>query len=237
MRRIDTDRATVGHLYQAGDPGVGLLPTALSARGMNNLQEEICSVIEAAGLTVKIGADADNFGQLLAAINVMLANTRVPIGTMAVLTGVAAPDGWLIAGQTGLLRAGTYAALWNWVVTLSGNLAADDTEYAANPGMYGPGDGVDTFDLPAPDFVRRMTGGRDVGSFQADAFQGFKINVTSQYQGGGSVHGIPNNHDRDNSNPIEYITCVPEDDGTHGAPRMASETRPANTAYPFIIKF
>lgn len=42
----------VGNLYDAGDPGAGVIPTRVSADHMNAIQEELCNLIESAGITL-----------------------------------------------------------------------------------------------------------------------------------------------------------------------------------------
>lgn len=67
--RIDTPRATVGGLFDPGDPGVGVRPTALDADWCNMVQEEIVQVILAAGIALAKGTNT----QLLAALQALIA--------------------------------------------------------------------------------------------------------------------------------------------------------------------
>lgn len=233
MHRIDTARATDDGLFDPGNAGLGLLPTALDADYLNDLQENIAGVIEAA----EIDLDKGVYTQLLDAIRVLvtegLGNNGVPIGSIFAYTGNTAPAGFTFAGQTGVSRTGTLAALWVWVRDVSGNLAADHTAYLANPGMYGPGDGATTFDLPDPIFIRSLKGGRAIGSYQDDALQGFKINSgtlgadapTNNVFSAGTADG---GHGSVDMSPVT--------DAAYGTLRLANETRPKNVAYPFIIK-
>lgn len=58
MKRIDSSTKAVDlfgsgkHGYQDGNPGLGILATALNASVFNNVQEEIAGVVEAAGITL-----------------------------------------------------------------------------------------------------------------------------------------------------------------------------------------
>jgi microcystin-dependent protein len=115
---------------------------------------------------------------------------------------------------------------------------------------FGEGDGINTFNLPdlRGEFIRGWDNGRGVdpgrefGSNQGDAFQGFSLQYCfvdsgeaygeSQFNandavcrgvGGGGVKGT-------------MSTGVIKSDGTNGTPRTSNETRPRNVAFMFIIK-
>ena len=67
MKRTDA----AGHdsnRYTEGNPALGVPATVVGAEEMNNIQEEICNVIEAAGITL----DELDEDQLLEAINVLI---------------------------------------------------------------------------------------------------------------------------------------------------------------------
>lgn len=64
MYRIDTDGSVAG-AFADGDPGTGVAGTKVDAAWLNAVQEELCGLLEALGLTL---AKA-NSGQLLSAIN------------------------------------------------------------------------------------------------------------------------------------------------------------------------
>lgn len=70
MQRIDTATKAVDlfgagkHGYKNGNRALGILPTDFNAVSLNNLQEEICRVIEAAGIAL----DGTVFDQLLTAL-------------------------------------------------------------------------------------------------------------------------------------------------------------------------
>lgn len=165
----------------------------------------------------------------MAAAIAAAADLFIPVGLMAPLAGDTAPDGWLICDGAEKNRA-DHPRLWAFA-QVSGNLAADGTEKTANPGMFGPGDGTDTFDLPEiSDFVRGL-GARAVGSFQLDAVQEFTVK-TEERGGGGSGHGLSYFDDRGSSSDDLNDTI----EGVGQPLRTATETRPRNTAYPYIIK-
>lgn len=55
MHRIDTSTATEDNLYTDGDPAGGIPATVVDAAALNDMQENICLVIEAAGITLTKG--------------------------------------------------------------------------------------------------------------------------------------------------------------------------------------
>lgn len=82
MHRIDTPNARP-NLFGAGKSGYhnnndlsGVDPTALDPDALNALQEELCTVIEAANIELEKGTN----GQLLAAIRIITVNTVYPVG-------------------------------------------------------------------------------------------------------------------------------------------------------------
>lgn len=77
MKRIDTSTAVpdmfgVGKPgYRDGDPLAGIPATALNAAAFNNLQEELCSVIEGAGIAL----DGAKRNQLLTAVKAIVSGS------------------------------------------------------------------------------------------------------------------------------------------------------------------
>lgn len=67
MKRIDHPTAVSG-LFTEGNPGTGQVATTLTAEWANDVQEEICNLIEGAGLTL----DGNSQVQLLAAVNALI---------------------------------------------------------------------------------------------------------------------------------------------------------------------
>lgn len=84
-----------------------------------------------------------------------------PVGTIR--QDLIKRDGWLKLNGATLNRA-DYPRLWAWAV--DNNLTTNDQ--TNNPGLFGVGDGVDTFELPDyEDYFVRYSYVRAVGSMQA----------------------------------------------------------------------
>lgn len=60
MHRIDHETATEDDLFTSGDPVEGVPPTTVTPDILNDIQENIMAVIEAAGVTPTKGRDGDN---------------------------------------------------------------------------------------------------------------------------------------------------------------------------------
>lgn len=177
------------------------------------------------------------------------ANERQVIGSVQAYMGTTAPAGWLMCDGSTVSRT-TYANL-----------------YAVIGDKCGQGDGSTTFELPDlrgrflrgwdnsagndPDAGSRIamdgnTGaatGDNVGSYQADAMQGHRHETGGSgskeflyTRGSGGVYSNPfvagSVVDRTTSPQLDPIT-----DGSNGTPRTTSETRPANLAVAYIIKY
>ncbi|MCD7099130.1 hypothetical protein [Stenotrophomonas sp. MMGLT7] len=69
MHRIDTTTATADHRFTEGNPTTGVPATVVSADWLNGVQEEICRVIEGAGLAL----DKSQTDQLWKAIQLLVA--------------------------------------------------------------------------------------------------------------------------------------------------------------------
>lgn len=153
----------------------------------------------------------------------------VPEGTIIHVAGSSAPAGYLKANGSAVSRT-TYAAL-----------------FAAIGTVYGAGNGSTTFNLPdlRGEFVRGVDDGRGVdsgralGSNQGDAFQGHYHKLTSD-NGTQVFIGNVNMGSGGSGREVNIGTAdaVREalTDGTNGAPRTASETRPRNIALLYCIK-
>jgi len=89
-----------------------------------------------------------------------------------------------------------------------------------------------------PDAASRIGGDiNDAGSTQDDAFQGHLPSWYNQYSSWESGHGAAGTSGSANSTnnlAIGGLTLVA--DATNGAPRISSETRPANIAVYWYIK-
>ena len=68
MKRTDAT-GHASNLYTEGNPASGIPATVVGAEEMNNIQEELCNVVEAAGITL----DGEVFTQLLQGLNVLIA--------------------------------------------------------------------------------------------------------------------------------------------------------------------
>lgn len=119
MHRIDGANATVDNKFTLGNPGAGIPATTVTADIMNALQEELCSVIEAAGITL----DKNNNGQLLAALRNLAFSTgdgKLTLKSVADYGWVMANDGTLgsaSSGATTRAHADTqplYTILWGF---------------------------------------------------------------------------------------------------------------------------
>lgn len=113
MHRIDHATATVDNLFTEGDPVGGVAATVMTDDWANAIQEEICAVLAAAGITL----DKANNAQLLAAL--------VALGVRAAttaLTGVVelATTAETVAG-TDADRAVTPAGLAGFAKSLAAN--------------------------------------------------------------------------------------------------------------------
>lgn len=88
MRRTQAE-ANAANLYTEGNPSLGIPATVVGAIEMNNIQEEICNVIEAAGITLDgTGVDDD---QLLEAINSLISSGGSAQVTQAIVNNQVAP--------------------------------------------------------------------------------------------------------------------------------------------------
>jgi microcystin-dependent protein len=150
----------------------------------------------------------------------------IPAGAVMPFAMNSAPAGWLAADGSNVNRT-TYAALFTAIST-----------------TYGAGDGSTTFTLPdlRGYFVRGSgtnSDGTAAGTFgakQADALQGHRHSLSNgslvwRNTGGPSLGGTGA------SSAFNLSVGDPTADGTNGTPRTASETRPANIALLYCIKF
>jgi microcystin-dependent protein len=154
----------------------------------------------------------------------------VPAGAILPFAMNSAPAGWLAADGTAVSRT-DYAALFTAIGT-----------------TYGVGDGSTTFALPdLRGIFVRGSGSQDISGItynktfaakEGDALQGHRHSVTTNAErtaAGGSF-----THPSGNQNVTAGVTITigdPTTDGTNGTPRTASETRPANIALLYCIKF
>jgi microcystin-dependent protein len=215
--------------WRNSDPIAGIEGSIAPAEAFNDTQREIANAID--GLlgdgTEGSGQDVADLTQLLQAIQSVGALT----GEMKLWTSTVAPTGWLFVNGATVLRA-DHPNLWAHAQG-SGMLHGDDSE----PGMFGPGDGSTTFKLPdvrgrfirALDQAAGVDAARTIGSFQDQEIQHhghvMQTIVRSVFDSTGGTAGY--GHD---SGPAGPNVPIADYEGA------ADETRPANLAYPYIIK-
>jgi len=153
----------------------------------------------------------------------------LPAGAVMPFAMNSAPAGWLASDGTAVSRS-TYSAL-----------------FAAISTTHGVGDGSTTFNLPdlRGIFVRgsgmqtingtvNITYSKTFAAKEQDAFQGHNHTtnaaIAQSYFNNGTTTAF-------NYAGATATVTTPITDGTNGAPRTASETRPANIALLYCIKF
>lgn len=213
MHRVDTDGNEAG-LFQDGTPQIGQQGTILSDAWFNDVQENICTVIEDAGIALEKG----DFTQLKLAIAAMIAAggaAFVPAGSTITFAAPAAPAGWLECDGAVVARA-TYPALFAAIGTVF-NTGGETGAQFRLPDLRGEF-------VRGWDHGRGIDAGRALGSAQADELKAH-------------THSIPANSDQETGNGF-----VEDANGT-GTARTTStgstggaETRPRNVALMWIIK-
>jgi microcystin-dependent protein len=171
--------------------------------------------------TAKIADGNVTLAKLVTAVQQSL----LPAGAVQAFAMNSAPAGWLAADGTAVSRS-TYAALFSAIST-----------------TYGVGDGSTTFALPdlRGIFVRGsgsqaidgITYNKTFAAKEGDAMQGHR----HTYGGGYSTYNVAGGGSGIFGAPSTETTNDPVSDGTNGTPRTASETRPANIALLYCIKF
>jgi microcystin-dependent protein len=170
-------------------------------------------------------------GALPTAITVASANmvtataqALLPAGAVMPFAMNSAPAGWLAANGAAVSRS-TYATL-----------------FAAISTTHGVGDGSTTFNLPnLQGICVRGSGTQDISGItynktfaakEGDAFQGHRHQIG--FAQGNNSAGTPGVL---GTQTTTVNTTNPVTDTTNGTPRTASETRPANIALLYCIKF
>lgn len=184
MHRIDTSGATPDNKFQPGDPGTGTLATVVGADFMNAVQEELATVIEAAGIVLSKPAN----NQLLAAIQAI----AIPAGTLQTFAMAAPPQGWLKANGQVVSRS-TYARLFAAIGTTYNTGGESGTQFRL-PDVRG-------YFMRAWDDGRGIDPGRAIGTLQADA-------IKSHTHGG--VPKLLNDNDRGGTGSAFSIDDVDE---------------------------
>ncbi len=157
----------------------------------------------------------------------------------AILNGYTIFDTCIVAFGGEFNRA-DYPKLWAYLqanLTLVKTQAQWTTESTTNGGICGffsDGNGTTTFRVPNLDKAFLRLDSRGVGSYQIDAFQGHHHNVVGSYSSTYTVGS--SNTALANVGLTSTLVGSPITDGTNGAPRTASETRPKNIAVlPLIV--
>lgn len=120
MHRTDAEDSTVDGKFSDGDPGTGAQATVLGSKWLNNTQEELCTVVETAGLTLNAAAN----DQLLLAIRRLIRQEMQPIGSF-----------WITTLAT---TAATYWGFGTWVKRTGALYGQTDGDSQfANPGPVG----------------------------------------------------------------------------------------------------
>jgi microcystin-dependent protein len=230
--------ASYNYTFTSGDT---VTPTKLnSARTVSEIVNADVSAAAAIGLS-KLATGALPSAITVATANIVDGNVTLaklvtavqqallPAGAVQAFAMNSAPAGWLAADGSNVNRT-TYAALFTAIGT-----------------TYGAGDGSTTFALPdlrgifvrgsGSQTIAGITYNKTFASKENDAFQGHWHNFfAGDYfrQATGTVTGA----DQANvSNQYNNKVREPITDGTNGTPRTASETRPANIALLYCIKF
>ncbi len=221
MHRVDTEGHDAGQ-FQDGTPQIGQQGTILSADWFNDLQENVCTVIEGAGIALDKG-DPDQLKDAIAAMiataqTSIIAATRVPVGTIIALDGPTVPAGYLALAGGQYVRA-TYPDLVAYYTAQARLIAGDTGAQFRVPdyrGRFLRGWSADaTVDTAGP---------RAPGSLQADDFKAHTHTLPSQ------------------NNPNAGATYVEDADSSGGAQSATTgstgglETRPKNVAVMWAVK-
>lgn len=195
-----------------------------------------------AAVQSNVTTNANNISVLQQTINGAVAN---PAGSIIPFAGINCPTGYLKADgssypissyqtlATSLLNGSTY--IWG---------SADATHFYV-PDLRGEFlRGVDGGGVRDPDAGGRTNYaganvGGIVGSYEGDAFQGHQHQLVNtpnnSFYGGGGGYGFVLSGTYSGPNAVPYVGN-PTNDGAHGNPRTASETRPINVAVLYCIK-
>ncbi len=177
----------------------------------------------------------DGSGNLSIAATVM---AGMPLGfTFSILANT--PPAGCLALQGALVSRTAYPDLWAWVQANAPLIteSAWQTQAAAQSsiGAYSSGDGSTNFRLPKiVDFIRGSDTGRTPGAWQEDAFQGHWHKYGNGTSGNHLTFGGPYSA----PTSLREIASAfdPMTDGTHGTPRVDSETRPKSISMLWCVK-
>ncbi len=234
MHRIDGPGA-VGSLFTEGDPAAPQMATVVTAAWLNDIQENLVRLIEAADI-IPVKGDYDQLRQAIA----LLSGTG-EIGEGRIWFSGTLPNSgdWLECDGTILSRA-DFSALYAAIGTAWGTAPAGSFRLPDLRGLFLRG--FDHGRGKDPDAALR-TGGDHVGSSQADAIR--KHNHPMGNAGG--AQGASSLLDAQSWNksgaPYNYYTldlAVAADaiiPSAFANVPQGLETRPANVAVMFIIRW
>lgn len=214
MERINT----VDELYHDGNPATGELGTVVPAACLNALQEEVAQAIEGLGGVVNPGIPNQLYQAIAAAIAAAL---QLPVGTITPYGGAAAPSGWLLCNGAAVSRA-TYSSL-----------------FAVVGAAFGPGDNVNTFNLP--DLRGRTPIGAGQGAGLSDRVLGVKggaeTHQLTEAQMPGHVHSLPSGASSaggtQSGNVV--IASLASSSGIAGNNGVAGPGQPHNNVQPYQV--
>jgi microcystin-dependent protein len=215
--------ASYAYTFTSGDT---VTPTKLNnARTVSAIQT---ADISNAQITESLlAANSVSLAKLAAAVQQLL----VPAGAVQAFAMNSAPAGWLAADGTAVSRS-TYASLFSAIGT-----------------TYGAGDGSTTFALPdlrgifvrgsGSQTISGITYNKTFAAKEGDALQGHyhEFNYSAGIRGTASAVNNVDILDSSPSGVLSNRVGALTTDGTNGTPRTASETRPANIALLYCIKF
>lgn len=219
----------------------GIVPDARLSTHVQDLADGTLT-----GSKVGTGINATNITTGTLPASVLPTTSLIPIGTIIAFGGTTIPTGWLLCDGTEVSRT-TYSALFtamgvSWgggngsstfnLPDLRGRFlrgrdggAGNDPEAAARTALF-PGTGVST--------------GDNIGSYQADAFQGhihtWITEIAADGTGGGSISSGDKDSDQNIHTYFGAKTHTIITDAVNGVPRISSESRSKNAYVNFIIK-
>lgn len=177
----------------------------------------------------------DGSGNLSIAATVM---AGMPLGfTFSILANT--PPAGCLALQGALVSRTAYPDLWAWVQAnaplITESAWQSQATVQTSVGAYSSGDGSTNFRLPKiVDFIRGSDTGRTPGAWQEDAFQGHWHKYGNGTSGNHLTFGGPYSA----PTSLREIASAfdPMTDGTHGTPRVDSETRPKSISMLWCVK-
>lgn len=167
---------------------------------------------------------------------------EVPVGSIESFAGEVVPDGWMVCDGT-ILNKVDYPKLFQAIGTAWGEPDVDTFNLPDLRGRFLRGVDKDAAGNPTP--IARdpdrdtRTGnaggniGNNVGSVQGDAMQGHLHGLDSML---GRIHSGRSGGGSATVDSQRPNTLNPVSNGTHGTPRITSETRPLNANVTYIIK-